>query len=501
MSHRRREEDLYRALEETGQGGVAPQDLSAALERCGLRMDDPRLRGLSEDLRHQQTPLDQAAFTDLVCTRIGLVDRALTGGLVIPDFGALKRELDRIYDEASSMTSGVVADYIPQLSRVDPNQFGVSVCTIDGQRYARGDATTEFCVQSCCKPVNYGLALEAHGVDGVHRYVGREPSGHHFNEITLNVEGKPHNPMINAGAIMTCSLIHPQASRGDRFDAVMERWRALAGGEKAGFSNAVYQSERETADRNRALAYFMREHGAFPEGTDLVEVLEFYFQCCSIEQTTDRMSVVAATLASGGVNPLTGERIFSPSTVKHCLSLMASCGMYDFSGEFAFRVGLPAKSGVAGALLIVVPNIMGICTWSPRLDTLGNSVRGVAFCEGLLDTYRFHAFDDLTGLGGKADPTRRSDPREDAVLSMLWAASRGDLDEVHRLLSAGANVNAADYDGRTPLHLAAAEGWPMLVRYLLAHGARRDTTDRWGHTPIDDARRGEHPVVEKLLGE
>jgi len=499
LSGRRREEELYRALQEDDRGGVAPQDLSAALERCGLRMDDPRLRGLSEELARREAPLDQGAFTELVCTRIGLVDRALSGKLVVPDFPGLRRDLDRIYDEARAQSQGEVADYIPQLSRVAPDQFGVSLCTIDGQRYSRGEANTDFCIQSCCKPINYCLALEAHGVDGVHRYVGREPSGHHFNEITLNAEGKPHNPMINAGAIMSCALIEPEASRGDRFDAVMERWRALAGGEKAGFSNAVYQSERETGDRNFALAYFMREHGAFPEGTDLVEVLEFYFQCCAIEQTTDRMAVVAATLAAGGVNPLTGERLFSPATVKHCLSLMASCGMYDFSGEFAFSVGLPAKSGVSGALLIVVPNIMGICTWSPRLDKLGNSVRGVAFCEGLLESYRFHAFDDLTGLGDKADPTRRSDPHEDAVVAILWAASRGDLDEVHRLLSAGVDVNAADYDGRTPLHLAAAEGWAMLVRYLLAHGAQPDVTDRWGHPPLEDARRGGHTAVEKLL--
>ena len=481
---------------------MAPQELTRALARCGLRASDPRLQGLSEALSRRRRPLDQAAFTELVCNRIGLVDRALSGRLVVPDFPGLEAELDRIYASARARADGTVADYIPQLSRVDPEQFGVSVCTIDGQRYARGEASRDFCIQSCCKPINYCLALEAHGADEVHRYVGREPSGHHFNEITLNAEGKPHNPMINAGAIMTCSLIHPDASRGDRFDAVMERWSALAGGGKAGFSNAIYQSERETADRNFALAYFMREHGAFPRGIDLVEVLEFYFQCCSIEQTTDRMAVVAATLAAGGVNPLTGERIFSPNTVKHCLSLMASCGMYDFSGEFAFRVGLPAKSGVSGALLIVVPNIMGICTWSPRLDSLGNSVRGVAFCEGLLESYRFHAFDDLTGSSTKKlDPTRRSDPHEDAVVGMLWAASRGDLDEVHRLLSSGVEVNAADYDGRTPLLLAAAEGWPMLVRYLLAHGAKADAVDRWDHTPLEEARRGGHAVVEKLLAE
>ena len=162
----------------------------------------------------------------------------------------------------------------------------------------------------------------------------------------------------------------------DRFDYVLQRWGQAAGGTMPGFSNPTYLSERKTADRNFALGYFMREKGAFPEGTDLVETLEFYFQCCSLELTAEAMSVVAATLANGGVCPLTGERVFQSGTVRKCLSLMSSCGMYDFSGEWAFRVGLPAKSGVSGVIMIVVPNVMGLVCWSPRLDENGNSVRG-----------------------------------------------------------------------------------------------------------------------------
>ena len=142
----------------------------------------------------------------------------------------------------------------------------------------------------------------------------------------------------------------------------------------------------------------MREKQAFPEEIQILDILDFYFQCCSIEVTTRAMSVIAATLANGGTCPLTGTRVFRPDYVKNCLSLMASCGMYDFSGEFAFHVGIPAKSGVSGAILLVVPNLLGLVLWSPRLDELGNSVRGIEFSKRLAARFKFHAFDSMVGL-------------------------------------------------------------------------------------------------------
>ena len=328
--------------------------------------------------------------------------------MVVPDFDDFCREIHGLYVAVRENRGGKAANYIPQLDLPEPavDAFGVALCTVDGQRYAVGDTDTSFTVQSTCKPINYCLALEVHGVDKVHRHVGWEPSGATFNALTLDSEGRPHNPMINAGTIMCCSLVglrrppgEPDAAgpgrsargrAGRRFDHVLDTWEALAGGARPGFNNAVFLSERETADRNFALGYFMREKGAFPEGTNLQETLEFYFQCCSIEVTARLMSVVAATLANGGICPVSGDRVFSTETVQHCLSLVYSCGMYDYSGAFAFKVGLPAKSGVAGALIIVIPNVMGICTWSPRLDTNGNSVRGTDFCDRLVSTFNFH---------------------------------------------------------------------------------------------------------------
>jgi glutaminase len=312
---------------------------------------------------------------------------------VITDFAAMKTDVSDIYARLRDDDRGRVADYIPHLRHVDPQRFGIALCAVDGQRHAVGDTAVAFCLQSVCKPINYCLALEEHGADLVHRHIGREPSGRGFNELTLNNEGLPHNPMINSGAIMATSLIKPGHDIADRFGHVADAWRQLAASTAIGFNNSVYLSERKTADRNFALGYMMRERGAFPDGVDLTETLEFYFQCCSIEADAQSVSVAAATLANYGVNPLTGERVFAPATVRKCLSLMSSCGMYDYSGEFAFTIGLPAKSGVSGALMLVVPGVMGVCVWSPRLDALGNSVRGVEFCKQLVDRCHFHPYD------------------------------------------------------------------------------------------------------------
>jgi glutaminase len=425
-----------------------------------------------------------------------MTDRS-DANVVIPDFQRFRQDLEAIFDEAATAEGGKVADYIPQLGRVDPDQFGVAACTIDGQRWQRGDADVDFCVQSCCKPINYALALEAHGEAYVHRHVGREPSGRGFNELALNADGLPHNPLVNAGGIMCCALLAPNAPIADRFDYVMDRWRALAGGTKPGFSNATYLSERATADRNFALGYYMQERKAFPPGTHLLETLEFYFQCCSIEQTCASLSVVAATLANGGVCPITGEVVLQPKTVQHTLSLMSSCGLYDFSGEFAFTIGLPAKSGVAGAILVVVPNVLGFAVWSPRLDRAGNSVRGVAFCRGLVERFNFHPYDSLTGASSKRDPRRRDGGAEAAAL--VHAASVGDLAAIRRFAARHVPLDAASHDGRTALHLAAADGHLEVVRYLLASGVAFAPRDRWGHTPLDDARRaGQAEIVAAL---
>jgi glutaminase len=234
--------------------------------------------------------------------------RALTGDLIVPDFTDFRSRISNIFEYCREIDGGEVATYIPQLARVDPEMYGLGVCTIDGQQFSLGDDEDTYCVQSTCKPISYAIALDAVGRLTVHSHVGREPSGRSFNELTLNDRGLPHNPMINAGAIMCASLIKPHLPQADRFDYVMQVWKSLAGGRAPGFDNSVFLSEKETADRNFALAYFMRENGAFPPDTDIIKTLDFYFQCCSITVDVRQMSIIAATLANGGICPITNRR-------------------------------------------------------------------------------------------------------------------------------------------------------------------------------------------------
>uniref|UniRef100_A0A673J9Q0 glutaminase n=1 Tax=Sinocyclocheilus rhinocerous TaxID=307959 RepID=A0A673J9Q0_9TELE len=292
-----------------------------------------------------------------------------------------------------------VADYIPQLAKFSPDLWAVSLCTVDGQRHTVGDTKVPFCLQSCVKPLKYAIAVHDHGTEYVHQFIGKEPSGLRFNKLFLNEDE------YLCLLFLSC-VLKQGAGNAEKFDYVLNFLKKMAGNEYVGFSNATFQSERESGDRNFAIGYYLKEKKCFPTGTDMTAVLDLYFQLCSIEVTCESASVMAATLANGGFCPITGERVLSPEAVRDTLSLMHSCGMYDFSGQFAFHVGLPAKSGVAGGILLVVPNVMGIMCWSPSLDKLGNSVRGIQFCTDLVSLFNFHNYDNLRHFTKKHDPRR-----------------------------------------------------------------------------------------------
>lgn len=406
----REQQQMYQELFDLLRNGrryITKNDVLVLLAKNGIFNHHEPLRPLFERLR---LAADSEHFGLENCAELfgddpSFMLKLARGHLVIQNFQNFSRDLIEIYQDVKPNKGGKVATYIPQLARVNPDQFAVSVCTIDGQVFSIGDYETFFCVQSGCKPINYCLIQEELGEERVHQFIGKEPSGHSFNTLSLNEKNLPHNPLINAGAIMGCSLMKSQLDSSDRFDFVMNEWKRLCGHTVTPrFNNAVYLSEKSTADRNYAIGHFIREKNVFPAGTDLDDVLEFYFQCCSIEMNAQSLAVVAGTLANGGVCPLTSETIFQARYVKNCLSLMSSCGMYDFSGEFAFSIGLPAKSGVSGVLYVVVPNVMGICIWSPPLDPIGNSVRGIDFCKRLIERFNFHTFDSLVRSSDKQDP-------------------------------------------------------------------------------------------------
>jgi glutaminase len=304
--------------------------------------------------------------------------------------------LNELHSKYRSNNEGKVADYIPELSLADPNWFAISVVTADGQVFDVGDHQQLFSIQSVSKPFVFGMALEDHGRDAVLKKVGVEPTGEAFNAIVLDeASNRPFNPLVNAGAIATADLI-----QGKDFADRIKRLLAMFGryiGRDVYIDNAIFLSERTTGHRNRAIAHLMLNFGMVTE--KIPDSLELYFQQCSILVSAHDLAVMGATLANAGVNPITKQRAIENRYVKDVLSIMLTCGMYDYAGEWAYRVGLPAKSGVGGGICAVVPGRCGIGIFSPLLDARGNSVRGIKVCEELSDRFGLHTFE--LGFGGQ----------------------------------------------------------------------------------------------------
>jgi glutaminase len=312
-----------------------------------------------------------------------------------PRRSPIQAYLDRLLAELRSDRSGNLATYIPELATVDPESFGISLATVDGKIYSAGQAGLPFTIQSMSKPFSYGLALNLKGRDAVLQKVGVEPTGEAFNSIILDdIRNRPFNPMVNSGAIAVSDIISSVLPASAEKD-VLGLFSGLAG-RPLGIDQAVYRSESETGHRNRAIAYMMLNTGMI--SMDPEEVLDLYFRQCSILVTCEDMANMAATLANHGVNPVTGEEIFSAEIVSDILTLMSTCGMYNYAGQWAFEVGLPAKSGVSGGVMAVIPGQLGISVFSPLLDAHGNSIRGVKVCQRLSKDFSLHAFENRTNI-------------------------------------------------------------------------------------------------------
>ena len=298
----------------------------------------------------------------------------------------LQRFLAACHEEFRSDYSGAVADYIPELKRANPAHFGVGLVTIDGHVYEVGDSAVPFTIQSVSKAFVFALALDLVGEERVSAAIGVEPSGEAFNSIRLTNDNRPFNPMVNAGAIACSGLIH-QVDGAFAFERIREKLSQFAGRE-LGVDDAVHASEALTGNRNRAIAWLLRNYLVLQDDVDAV--LDTYFRQCAILVTARDLAVMAATLANRGVNPVTGASVISPNVVARTLSVMTSSGMYDYAGEWIYRVGIPAKSGVGGGIVAALPSQMGLGTFSPNLDSHGNSVRGLKVCEALSSRFDLH---------------------------------------------------------------------------------------------------------------
>ncbi|MBB6214637.1 glutaminase [Anaerosolibacter carboniphilus] len=278
---------------------------------------------------------------------------------------------------------GHVATYIPELKNAGPDALGIAVVDTDGKIHKAGDYDTKFTIQSVSKPITLMLALMDYGPEYVFEKVGMEPTGDPFNSMrkleTIN-PSRPLNPMINAGAIAVASLIKGKDNQ-EKMDRILDLFRKLSRNPLLNINESVYLSEKKTGDRNRAMAYFLRDVGVI-EG-NVEEILDLYFMQCSIEVTCEDMAHMGMFLANHGCIQGTGEQYVPKHITQIAKTFMVTCGMYDASGEFAIQVGIPAKSGVGGGIMCAVPNKMGIGVVGPALDKKGNSIAGVRMLQDL----------------------------------------------------------------------------------------------------------------------
>jgi glutaminase len=295
-----------------------------------------------------------------------------------------------LHERFAPLQEGEPASYIPELAGVDPDRFAIASMTVHGEQIGVGDVDHEFTIQSISKLLVYGLALETHGRDEILTKVGVAPTGEPFNAIELDdATNRAPNPMVNAGAIAVTDLV-PGDSVDERIEQIRSMYERYLG-RKPTVDLDVWASERETGNRNRAIAYLMLSRGIIEDRVE--ETLDLYFGQCSVLVTAQDLALIGATIANHGVSPVTGERVVPREVTRDMLTVALTCGMYDYAGEWAFDVGIPAKSGVGGGILGMLPGVGGITTFSPRLDEIGNSVRGLRVFEQLSQRFDLHLFD------------------------------------------------------------------------------------------------------------
>lgn len=310
------------------------------------------------------------------------------------DFRELAERLPEWVEASRAYASkGRVASYIPGLAHAPQQALGITLCHLSGASVTAGDCGMRFTLQSISKVFTLLLALMDRGEQAVFEKVGMEPTGDDFNsmlKLELVEPGKPFNPLINAGAIVISSLIEGRTPE-EKADRIVRFVRELAGGDASiGINADMYRSEASTANRNRSLAYFLKDNDVLDE--EVEPTLDVYFRQCSIETTCAQVARMALVLASGGVDPATGRELVPRRYVRIAKSFMVTCGMYNASGEFAIQVGIPAKSGVSGGILAVVPGELGIGLIGPALNEKGNSIAGVHLLQQLSERYDWSIF-------------------------------------------------------------------------------------------------------------
>ncbi|XP_061896630.1 glutaminase liver isoform, mitochondrial isoform X1 [Entelurus aequoreus] len=483
-------------------GRINTNHFFEAVWSSGLHRSDSRLRdclSLLRKLQDADSSVDRSTFHRCVTGVVSLLMKALQGRLVIPDFCSFTEDTQKLFSRCRQMSCAQNKD------NMDATKWAVSVCTVDGQRLSLGDWATALPLGELSWPLVYGVAVELLGSQLVHRYVGVEPYCTRESPFSLSKAGTPRSPLTETGAIVTTSLLQLPgrlcADEEEKYDSVLNVIQRLCNKEHANINCSSFQSGKNANVRLQALAFYLQEKKCSPEKTDVNAALDLLLQCSSTEVTCESGAAMAASLANGGLCPLSGDQVLSPATTRSVLSVMQVAGMKDYSAAFLYKASIPAVASIHGGLLAVIPGVLGLMAFSPELDAYGNPWRAVHFCQELVSTFQLHAFDIRTPFRQVlAYRQWKAESEGYHIINVLLAAFKGDVGALRRYFLSGVDVNAVDYDGRSALHLAAAEGHTEVIRFLLENaGANAALKDRWGTSPLQEARRHNRDGAVQLL--
>lgn len=471
----------------------------------GIQRTDPRIKDcyiLMRKLQDSDGTVDRNTFQRCVTGFVSFILKALQGRFVIPDFFTFTEETQKLFVKCKQLSS------VKQEKDAGGEEFGkwgVSVCTVDGQRLSLGDWSEPCILGEISWPLVYSLAVDQLGSDCVHRYVGIEEFSKFDSPFTLTKQGVPHSPLTETGALICTSLLQlterPGPEDEEKYESILNVIRRSCNKEHANLNCTSHQNLRKDSIRLHALSFYLQEMKCFPESVDINATLDLMLQCSSTEVTCESGAAMAATFANGGLCPLSGDQVLSPTAVRNTLSMMQVAGMNDYSRIFHFKTSVPAKSSRSGAVFTVVPGVLGLMAWSPDLDAFGNSWKAVHFCEELVSSFQLHSFDIRTPFRQVLSYRQWKVESEGyQIMNILLATFRGDLPSLRRYFLSGADMNAVDYDGRSALHVAASEGHLEIIKFLMENtGASCLVKDRWGNTALQEAARCNQRQATQLL--
>jgi len=411
----------------------------------------------------------------------------------VPNFSLFSEKLEAIFSKMCA--EGKELDYVNGNETLD-------VATVDGQRMHLGIDHRRICADEVVSIVVLMAAMEHLGLDTIRKFMTFEPSGEANDSANLTAEGLPFNPFMWNGMLALCSLLQEQT--GDALRVVADAWANLC---RMGVEEPVQYCEAwEAEDKKKhyhrvmALIHNSMDRGTFPRTTAADSVVKLFFRLRSIACTSENLCGIAACIANGGLNPWTSKRIVKAENAKQLLSLMYSAGCETVSGEFSFKVGVPAKNSREGVILLAIPNLGGFCVTSPTLTWQGVSQGGLKFCFDFSETFNCHALSGDSTASAKYDSTLYHFHTDtDLCHDLLHAAEMGNFPQLKVLENIGFDLSYADYDHRSVAHVAAARGHISVLKYLFKHNVDMAAQDRWGITPVEEAMRTGNEEAARAL--